>query len=177
MRSISTPSKDYVELICRLYDDVYDDQEEDSAPGGLDWKPGQKAKHKSLGAFQRELEKEGIKLTTGKIKKILITGGRWSTERTREVGYFYEHYTDSKESGGEGLSRTAAINRISLELEISSSMVCMSLPYDRVVYSVPGKSSNAVRCDRSRKKRASCKGRPSDGLIIIKCPMSRDDGK
>lgn len=152
---MSTPSKDYIELICRLYGDKYDDQEEDSAPGGADWQPGMKARHKSLAAFKRELEEEGISLTTGKIKKILITGGCWSTERSREVGYLYEDLTTPVTDGGKGLSRETAIQRISAELEISVSMVCMSLPYGRVVYSVPGKSSNAKRCDRSRAKRAN----------------------
>ena len=140
-------------MICRMYGDKYDDREEDSAPGGLDWKPGHKSKHKSLAAFRRELEVEGIALTTGKIKKILITGGCWTTERTREAGLLYERYTEKKENGGEGMGRADAIMRIASELEISQSMVCMSLPYDRVVYDVPGKTGNAVRCDRSRAKR------------------------
>ena len=147
------PSKDFVKRICHLYGDVYDDREEDSAPGGLDWKPGQKSMHKSLIAFQRELSEDGIILTTGKIKKILITGGCWTTERTREVQSLYENLTAPVSDGGEGLSHPVAINAISEELKISPSMICMSLPYGRVVYKVPGKSSNAKRCDRSREKR------------------------
>ena len=150
---MSTPSGEFVDQICRLYGDVYDDRVEESAPGGLDWKPGQKSMHKSLIAFQRELAEEGIKLTTGKIKKVLITGGCWTTERTREVGLLYEEYTDREENGGEGLSHQAAVERISSTLEISEAMVCMSLPYNRVVYTLDNKSSNAKRCDRSREKR------------------------
>ena len=90
------PSKDFINRICRLYGDTYDDREEDSSPGGLDWKPGQRSLHKSLVSFQRELAEEGIVLTTGKIKKILITGGYWTTERTREVQYLYEQYTEKR---------------------------------------------------------------------------------
>ena len=157
---MTTPSKDFVNRICHIYGDVYDDREEDSAPGGLDWKPGQKSIHKSLIAFQRELAEEGITLTTGKIKKILITGGCWTTERTREVGYLYEIYTGKE----EGLSHRAAVERIAAELEISSAMVCMSLPYQRVVYEVPGKSRNAVRCDRSREKRKMAGLKSSSGM-------------
>ena len=147
------PSKDFVKRICHLYGDVYDDREEDSAPGGLDWKPGQKSMHKSLIAFQRELSEDGIILTTGKIKKILITGGCWTTERTREVGLLYETLTTAESEGGQGLSHQAAITRISFELELSVGMICMSLPYNRVVYTLDDKSSNAKRCDRSRQKR------------------------
>ena len=98
------PSKDFINRICHLYGDTYDDREEDSSPGGLDWRPGQKSMHKSLGVFQRELDELGIKLTTGKIKKILITGGCWTTERTREVGLLYETLTTAESEGGQGLS-------------------------------------------------------------------------
>ena len=147
------PSKDFINRICHLYGDTYDDREEDSAPGGLDWKPGQRSLHKSLVSFQRELAEQGIKLTTGKIKKILITGGCWTTERTREVGLLYETLTMPEKDGGQGLSHQAAVDAIGSELELSVGMICMSLPYNRVVYTLDDKSSNAKRCDRSRQKR------------------------
>jgi len=149
---MKTPSKDFIDLICREYGDSYNDEVEDSSPGGLDWKPGKKANHKSLVAFQRELKGKGIEISTGKIRKILITGNLWSTERSREVGALYETLTEPKPDG-EGLSADEARKRIAKELELSQGMVTMLLPYDRVVYGVPGKSSNAVRCDRSRSKR------------------------
>ena len=110
--------------------------------------PGQKARHKSLLAFQKELEEvHDIKLSKSKILKILISGNCWTTERSREVSSLYEELI------GRGMKKDEAIKVIAKELEISVAMVCMSLPYDRVVYDVPGKSSNAVRCDRSRLKR------------------------
>ena len=31
------PSKEFINKICSLYGDVYDDREEDSRPGGEDW--------------------------------------------------------------------------------------------------------------------------------------------
>lgn len=144
---MKTPSGDFIDRVCRLYGDRFDDTEEDAAPGGLDWVPGQKAHHKSLCAFQRELEGLGIRLSTGKIRKILITGDCWSTESSREVGALYEGYLDS------GLSAAEARRKIIEETGLSAGMITMLLPYGRVVYNVPGKSSNAVRCDRSRKKR------------------------
>lgn len=149
----TNPSQEYINFICNLYNDTYDDREEDSRPGGESWEPGVKARHKSLAAFKRELEEQGIKLSTSKILKILITGGCWTTERTREVAELFEEYTRSAEVGGEGMSKDAAIKEIADELEISVAMVCMSLPYDRVVYDLENKSSNARRCDRAREKR------------------------
>ncbi len=150
----NNPSKEYIDFICDLYGDSYDDRKEDSRPGGESWEPGQKARHKSLGAFQRELrEVHDIKLSTSKILKILITGGLWTTERTREVWELYEIMTAPVVDDGEGMSKDTAIKEIAEELEISVSMVCTSLPYDRVIYELDNKSSNAIRCDRAREKR------------------------
>ena len=59
------PSEDYIRMICGLYDDRYDDREEDSAPGGEDWKPGQTANHTSLVSFQKVLrDQHGVELST-----------------------------------------------------------------------------------------------------------------
>ena len=72
----SNPSRDYVDMICRLYGDVYDDREEDSRFGGENWTPGSKALHRSLNSFQKDLEEKfEIKLSRTKLQKILITGG------------------------------------------------------------------------------------------------------
>ena len=150
---MKTPSNDFIDLICREYGDSFNDEVEDAAPGGADWFPGKKANHKSLNAFQKELRAKGIHLSTGKIRKILITGNLWSTERSREVGALYETLTMPAEDGGEGLTPDAARKRIAEELSLSQGMVTMLLPYQRVVYGMENKSSNAVRCDRSRKKR------------------------
>ena len=61
-REKKNPSADFIEQICTLYDDVYDDREEDSSIGGNDWAPGKTANHTSLAAFQKELEEYGIKI-------------------------------------------------------------------------------------------------------------------
>ena len=75
---MSTSSEDYIQYICSLYNDYYDDRIENSRPPaagdqlcipGADWNPGQSAEHKSLSAFQCELEKQGIHLSTSKIKR------------------------------------------------------------------------------------------------------------
>ena len=34
------PSREFVTQICELYGDAYDDREEDSRPGGDDWRRG-----------------------------------------------------------------------------------------------------------------------------------------
>ena len=92
------PSNEFIRQICDIYNDYYDDRIEESNPptagnnpktAGEDWRPGVTAAHKSLVAFQKELEEEGICLSTSKIKKILVTGGCWTTARSRQVQELY----------------------------------------------------------------------------------------
>lgn len=156
------PSKEYVEYICSLYGDVYNDRIEDSRPpaagdelrtAGEDWWPGQEAAHKSLNAFQRELKSKGIELSSSKIRKILISGGCWSTERSREVLSLFDHYTANKEDGGEGLMPDVAVKNIAADLKVSVATVSMNLPYQNVVYKLENKSSNAVRCARYKERK------------------------
>ena len=149
-----TPSQEYVALICRLYEDVYDDREEDSKINGQDWEPGVKASHKSMASFQKELDEvHGIHLSRTKLQKILISGGCWTTERSREIQWLYEEYTTSKEDGGKGMSSDAAIRAIAKHLEISTVSVIINLPYEKVVYDLEDKSANARRIDRCRARK------------------------
>lgn len=138
-RKKKNPSKDFIELICSLYGDSYDDREEDSSPGGADWVPGEKANHTSLAAFKKELEGYGYNLSTAKIRKILITGGCWTTERSREVGELFEKY--------------GSVAKVAKELGVSEALVKMYLPYEKVVYDLEDKSGNAKRIDRWREKK------------------------
>lgn len=162
-----TPSKEYIEYICNLYGDTYDDRIEDCRPPaageefrdpGEDWKPGQAADHKSLGAFQRQLKSMGIELSTSKIRKILITGGCWTTERSREIRELFDFYTSSEIDGGKGLADDVAVRRIAEDLEVSIVTVNINLPYLNVVYNLEKRSSNARRCAKYKeRKRAKLK--------------------
>ena len=141
-----TPSEDYISQICSLYGDSYDDREEDSKPKGRDWYPGTSSDHKSLASFQKELEGKGIKLSRTKLQKILISGGCWSTERSRAIGRMY---TAARK---EGMSPKAAMKKISAELRISAVAVNVNLPYEKVVYKLAQKSWNAQRIEKCRGK-------------------------
>lgn len=144
-------SQEYIAMICRLYGDVYDDREEDSRMKGLDWKPGVKANHKSMAAFQKELEViHGIHLSRTKLQKILITGNCWTTERSREIQWLFEEYTNPPEKNGKGLKPDAAIHAIAKHLGLSTVSVNINLPYGKVVYELENKSANAKRIDRYR---------------------------
>lgn len=133
------PSNEFIEKICSLYNDSYDDREEDSSPGGEDWIPGKKAKHTSLVSFKKILMKDhGIDLSTAKIRKILITGGCFSTKRSREVARLYE--------------KLGSISFVAEELGLTTELVTMYLPYRKVVYDLEDKSGNAKRIERWRNK-------------------------
>ena len=162
------PSKEYIKYICDLYGDIYDDRIEDCKPPaagddfrdpGEDWRPGQVADHKSLVAFQRELKAIGINLSSSKIRKILITGGCWSTERSREIADLFDLYTSTKDDGGYGFPEDLAVKKIAAELEVSLVTVNVNLPYRNVVYNLENRSKNAVRCARykDRKKKSEQK--------------------
>ena len=113
---MNIPSREYVNLICRLYGDVYDDREEDSRIKGENWEPGKRAGHKSIRLFQEELaEEHGIALSRSKIQKILVTGNVWSTERSREIQELYGEMTR------EDLSHAEAIRRIAAHLDLSAA--------------------------------------------------------
>ena len=157
-----SPSEEFIKYICDLYGDVYDDRIEDSRPPaagfehkepGGDWIPGQVASHKSLIAFQRELSEMGIRLSSSKIRKILITGGHWSTERSREIAGLFSLYTNPTEKQDLGLSADEAIRKIADKLGVSIVTVSVNLPYQNVVYNLENRSSNAIRCARYKERR------------------------
>lgn len=131
-------TEEMIEKVCGLYKSEYDDRKEDSSLGGKDWLPGGKAGHKSLAAFKRELKKNGIDLSSGKIRKILITGGLYSSALSRAVAEEYEKNHD--------------VEQIAKALGISKSTVYIYLPYERTAYGLENKTSNARRIDRWRRK-------------------------
>ena len=162
MKNDSVPSKEYINFICELYGDIYDDRIEDCKPPtagaeirdpGKDWNPGQEANHKSLNAFQKELTSMGIKISTSKIRKVLITGGVWTTERSRKVAELFECFTKPVEAGGKGLPVELAVKMIAETLEVSVVTVSINLPYQNVVYKLEKCSSNAKRCAKYRNQR------------------------
>lgn len=133
------PSLEYVDYICGLYGDKYDDRKEDSKPQGKDWLPGENANHKSLEGFRKQLKNSyDIELSTAKIRKILITGGRWSTERSREIQ--------------KRFSELKSVPLVAESLGLSSALVVMNLPYEKVVYDLDDKSGNAKRVEKWRNR-------------------------
>lgn len=125
---VSDSSYDYVDKICDLYGSPYDDRIV--------------GEHKSLRSFQKELKENGISLSTSKIQKILITGGYWSTERSREIYGVYSKYAKV------GTDKSWALRKTAEELSISIAMADMCLPYEKAVYGLENKSMNAIKCAR-----------------------------
>lgn len=154
-------SREYVEHICNMYGDVYDDRLEDCRPPAAgdefrdpeeDWKPGPVADYKSFAASQKELENQEINLSSSKIRKILITNGCWTTKRSREVAELFEYYTSPIDDGSKGLSRDVAVKMIAEKLNVSIVTVSVNLPYLNVVYKLENRRKNA-KCYATYEKR------------------------
>ena len=149
----------FIQEICALYGDCYDDRLEDSRPTITRRKNGQAGAylrsemlsgHKSLVMFQKELaDKYNICLSTTKIRKILISGGCWTTERSREVQALYDDLTQSQTE----IDPETVIGLISQKLGISKVAVNINLPYINGVYCLEERSKNAHRCARYREKK------------------------
>lgn len=90
----------------------------------------------------------GIELSISKIQKILVSGGCWTTARSREVQALYYKYIRSMDS-------KTAVKRIAKDLEISAVSVNVNLPYGKVIYGLENKSGNAKRIERGRRKKGS----------------------
>ena len=167
-RDLCEYSAKFIQDICRFYGDVYDDRVEDSRPpaagwkdglttfreAGTDWLPGMPSAHKSLGAFQKELkEKYDILLSTCKIRKILISGGVWTTERSREVQALFSLLTTGTKTE-PAIDPDHAIRVISHRLGISRPLVTIYLPYSKGVNGLEQRSKNAIRCENYRRRKA-----------------------
>lgn len=138
-------SQSFIDHICNLYGDNYDDTVEDSSIGGEDWAPGKKADHKSLRAFQEELSELGIHLSTGKIRKILITGGKFSSELSRSINREWERY--------DSLPTAERRAKVAEVLGISQNTVVAYLPYQRQVYNeAPSANAKSIKRWRDKKK-------------------------
>ena len=172
-------SRAFIQKICILYDDRYDDRLEDSRPpaagrkkgrpekrqAGVHWEPGTMAMHKSLSVFKKELEdKHGIQLSTSKIRKILISGGLWSTERSREIKRMYTELTQAE----SGINPEQTVSIISKRLGVSKPTVIINLPYINGVNRLKQKSKNACRCAKYREKKKERAGQMSDQPIEFK---------
>ena len=135
------PTIDFVSEICELYGEDYDDRLEIKTP------IGEKSNHKSLRAFQRELKEKGIDLSTNKILKILISGGKYSTEKSREIASIYQDYIN------QGCSEAEAVQLTAEDCELTQAAICMYLPYKKTAYKLENKTGNAKRCDKYRKRK------------------------
>jgi len=92
-----------------------------------------------LEAFRIKLQEvHDIKLSTAKIRKILITGGLWTTERSREIAALFNEFN--------------SVDKVAAELGVTPELVTMYLPYKKVVYDLDEKSGHAKRAARWREK-------------------------
>ena len=74
---------------------------------------------------------------TYEIRKILITGGCWTTVQSRRI---HKEYAELN-----------SVQLVADKLGLTPEFVTMNLPYEKVVYDLKDKSRNAKRIERWRK--------------------------
>ena len=79
-----------------------------------------------------------------KDQKILITGGRWTAERSRRIQKLFSKYNS------EGVTSDIAVKRIAAEMNVSKGSVSVNLPYRSVGYKLKERSGDAKRCAKYR---------------------------
>ena len=98
-------------------------------------------------SFEEMLVRYGF----SKIRKILISGGCWSTERSREVQALYLTLMQSEPD----INPDQIVTVISKMLGISKPAVVVNLPYINGINRLETISKNAARCARYREKKKS----------------------
>ena len=86
-------------------------------------------------------------LSRTKIQKILISGGRWTTERSREIWRLFDEYAHQAKQKVNRKTISRIIRKIARELDISPVSVSINLPYQKTVYDLEEKTENARRID------------------------------
>ena len=134
---LSIASQRFVKQICKLYGGVYDDR--DLSLQGKDEESKKKAEDLALDRFRKKLLEQDIKLSKGKIRKILITGECWSNERSRAIKALYDQYGD--------------VTIVAALLGLKEAIISVYLPYEKCVYGLKQKSAEAKKTERYRAKK------------------------
>lgn len=129
-----------VERVCGYYGYPFDDREEPAR--------GKNLKHKSLETFRCELRvKYQLELSTAKLRKILITGNKWSTARSRRIEELM------RECERKNMKEHEIDRYIADQLGITEKAVVMYSPYKSPAHDLEVLSKNAIRIRRCRKKK------------------------
>lgn len=99
---------------------------------------------------------DAMNISTVKVRKLLISGGSYSTEKSREI---QERYKDLvKIYTMKGINRRQAEKKavltISVEMKLGRASVYSYLPFKNTAYGIEDRSPAAIRQERYRNRKA-----------------------
>lgn len=143
-------TEDLIEEACSLFGEPYDDR---STPSDLFLSPhGQKPEHVSLRSVAEEME-----ISVVKVRKLLISGGFYSTSTSRKVQKLYNEAREAYLGKGEKTAQAEkhAVIIVCEKTHLGRASVYSYLPFKNDAYGLDEKSPAAMRQERYRKKRTT----------------------
>lgn len=143
-------TEDLIKTACSLFGEPYDDRESSTS---LFLSPhGQKPEHVSLRSVA-----ESIEISVVKVRKLLISGGFYSTSTSRRVQKLYNEAREAylKRGMNPAHAEKHAVITVCEKTHLGRASVYSYLPFKNDAYGLDEKSPAAVRQERYRKRRAT----------------------
>lgn len=141
-------TKELIKSACFLFGEPYDDRT--SSPSTFSSPHGQKPEHTSLRSVAEEME-----ISTVKVRKLLISGGFYSTVTSRTVKRLYDEAKAAYLEKGENSSQAEkhAVITVSWQTHLGRASVYSYLPFKNDAYGLEEKSAAAIRQRRYRERK------------------------
>lgn len=133
---------------CSYFGSPFDDRTDDYS---IFYAPhGQEPEHVTLHQVA-----DVMKISTVKVRKLLISGNYYSTERSREIQERYSELVEIYTSQGlnQPQAEKKAVLTICDEMKLGKASVYSYLPFKNTAYGIEEKSSTAIRQERYRKRK------------------------
>ena len=141
-------TEEMIKSACSLFGEPYDDRE---TPTSLFLSPhGQKPEHTSLRSVAEEME-----ISTVKVRKLLISGGFYSTVTSRTVKRLYDEAVKENIKNGMNPAQAEkhAVITVSHQTHFGRASVYSYLPFKNDAYGIEEKSAAAIRQRRYRERK------------------------
>lgn len=141
-------TEEMIKTACSLFGEPYDNRE---SPTSLFSSPhGQKPEHISLRSVAEEME-----ISTVKVRKLLISGGFYSTVTSRIVKQLYDEAVKENIKNGMNASQAEkhAVIKVCQQTHLGRASVYSYLPFRNDAYGLEEKSAAAIRQERYRERK------------------------
>lgn len=143
-------TEDLITEACSLFGEPYDDR---NNPSSLFSSPhGQKPQHTSLRSVAEQME-----ISVVKVRKLLISGGFYSTSTSRRVQELYNEARDAYLQNGQRPAQAEknVVITVCEKMNLGRASVYSYLPFKNDAYGLEEKSPAAVRQEKYREKKRS----------------------